>query len=411
MSGRNGHNGHNGYGGRVAAIADLAVGIGANVQAGQNVAIGAETGHEPIARATAEAAYRRGAKFVDVSYFDPHIKRARLKHAPRETLGFVPSWIGERVLAIGEDGGARISFQGPVEPHLFDDIDPELLGIDLLPRTREGIIVTANQQTNWCIVPYPTRDWAALVHPDMEPDAAYELLWQEIERILRLDEPDPVAAWEARIAQLEGISSRLNELKLDHLRYSGPGTDLTVGLFPGSRWISGKMSSIHGVEFTANIPTEETFTAPDPMRVDGVVTATKPLLVPGAAPIEGLRVRFEGGRAVQIDADSGAQILRSMCEKDEGAARLGEVALVDRESRIGQSGSVFYSILLDENAASHLALGNAYPFSVADGPERERANSSAIHVDFMVGSPEVAVTGVRADGTEVPLLRDGAWLI
>jgi aminopeptidase len=406
-----GLNGHDALNGRVAAIAELAVGVGANVQPDQVVTINAEPGQEPITRAVAEAAYRRGAKFVDVTYFDPHVKHARLKHAPRETLGFVPSWIGDRALAIGEAGGARISFQGPIEPHLFDDVDPELLGIDLLPRTREWFSVIGKRQINWSIVPFPTRDWAALVHPDMEPDAAYELLWEQVERILRLDEPDPKAAWRARIAQLLEISDRLNGLALDALRYTGPGTDLTVGLLPGSRWTSGRMSSIHGVEFTANIPTEETFTAPDPMRVDGVVTATKPLLVPGTAPIEGLRVRFEGGRAVQIDADSNADILRSMTAKDEGAARLGEVALVDRESRIGQSGSVFYSILLDENAASHLAFGNAYPFSVQDGPDRARVNTSAIHVDFMVGSADVEVTGVTRDGAEVPLLREGAWVI
>jgi len=396
---------------RVAAIAELAVGIGANVQPGQVVTISVEPGQEPISRAVAEAAYAHGAKFVDVSYFDPHVKHSRLKHAPRETLSFVPEWIGDRVLAIGEAGAARISFQGVIDPGLFDDVDPELLGIDMLPRTKEGITVTAKHQTNWCIVPFPTPGWATLVHPDMEPDAAYEHLWQQIERILRLDEPDPVVAWEARLTQLRAISERLNELKLDRLQYTGPGTELTVGLFPGSRWASGGMENIHGIPFTANLPTEETFTAPDPARVDGVVTATKPLQIPGAAPIEGLRVRFEGGRAVQIDADSGVEILRSMCAKDEGAARIGEVALVDRESRIGQSGSVFYSILLDENAASHLALGNAYPFTVEDGPDRERANRSSIHIDFMVGSNEVDVTGVRTDGSEVPLLRDGAWQI
>lgn len=396
---------------RIAAIAELAVGIGANVQPGQVVAISAETGHEPISRAVAEAAYARGAKYVDVSYFDPHVKHSRLKHAARDTLGYVPPWIGERILQIGEAGAARISFQGPIDPHLFDDVDPELLGLDLLPRTRESITVTSKEQTNWSIVPFPTPDWARLVHPELEPHEAYALLWQEIERILRLDEPDPVAAWLARLDQLEGISARLNELALDQLRYNGPGTDLTVGLLPTSKWISGRMTNVHGITHTANIPTEETFTAPDPLRVDGTVTATKPLLVPGAAPIEGLRVRFERGRAVQINADSGAEILRAMCATDEGAARIGEVALVDRESRIGQSGSVFYSILLDENAASHLALGNAYPFSVQEGPDRERANSSAIHVDFMVGSSEVAVTGIRRDGSEVPLLRDGAWVI
>jgi aminopeptidase len=396
---------------RVAAIAEIAVGIGANVQAGQIVSLSVEPGQELLSRAVAEACYLRGAKFVDVSYFDPHVKHSRLKHADRETLDFVPAWIGERVLALGEASAARINFQGVGEPHLFDDIDPELLGIDLLPRTKESMVVVGKQQTNWCIVPFPTQGWASLVHPELEPDAAYERLWVEIERILRLDEPDPVAAWEARLAQLAGISSGLNELRLDHLRYSGPGTDLTVGLLPGSKWISGAMENIHGIRFTANVPTEETFTAPDPTRVDGTVTATKPLMIPGAGPIEGLRVRFEGGRAVQIDADSGAEILRSMCDKDEGAARIGEVALVDRESRIGQSGSVFYSILLDENAASHLALGAAYPFSVQEGPDRERANKSTIHVDFMIGSSEVDVTGVTADGREVPLLREGAWQI
>jgi len=396
---------------RVAAIAELAVGIGANVQPGQIVAISAEPGQEPISRAVAEAAYRRGAKFVDVSYFDPHIKHSRLRHAARETLDFVPSWIGDRVLALGEAGCARVSFQGVVEPGLFDDIDPELLGIDVLPRTKESMIVTGKQQTNWCIVPFPTPGWAGLVHPELEAEQAYERLWQEIERILRLDKPDPVAAWEARLAQLREISGKLNEMRLDHLRYEGPGTELTIGLLPTSTWISGGMSSIHGIPFTANLPTEETFTAPDPTRVDGVVTATKPLQIPGAAPIEGLRVRFEGGRAVQFDADSGAEILRSMSEKDEGAARIGEVALVDRDSRVGQSGSVFYSILLDENAASHIALGSAYPFSVEEGPDRDRVNKSGIHVDFMIGSSEVAVTGVRSDGSEVPLLRDGAWVI
>ena len=187
----------------MAAIAELAVSVGANVQPGQIVAISAEPGQEPISRAVAEAAYALGAKFVDVNYFDPHIKHSRLKHAPRDTLEFVPHWIGDRVLALGEAGAARISFQGPSEPHLFDDIDPQLLGIDLLPRTREGMIVVGKQQTNWCIVPFPTPGWAELVHPDLEPGAAYELLWEEIERILRLDEPDPAAAWETRSAQLE----------------------------------------------------------------------------------------------------------------------------------------------------------------------------------------------------------------
>ena len=346
---------------RIAAIAQLAVGLGANIQPGQIVGISVEPGQELISRAVAEAAYARGAKYVDAWYFDPHLKHSRLQHVARDTLGYVPPWIGERMLQLGEVGAARIAFQAPIEPHLFDDVDPQLLGLDLMPRIRESLTVTASRQSNWTIVPFPTPDWATLVHPDLEPEAAYARLWEQIERIMRLDEPDPVAAWETRLGQLETVSGKLNALELDALRYEGPGTDLTVGLLPGSRWLSGRMTTIHGITHTVNIPTEETFTAPDPLRLDGVVTATKPLLVPGAAPIEGLRLRFEGGRATQIDADSGAEILRSMCAKDEGAARIGEVALVDRESRIGQSGSVFYSILLDENAASPPGAGERLP--------------------------------------------------
>jgi aminopeptidase len=396
---------------RVAAIAELAVGIGANVQPDQVVGLSVEPGQEALSRAVAEAAYAQGARYVDAWYFDPHLKHSRLKHAPHETLAYVPPWIGERTLTLGELGAARISFAGVSEPDLFDDVDPELLGIDLLPRIKESMVVVGKQQCNWTIVPFPTHDWARLVHPELEPEAAYERLWLEIERILRLDEPDPVAAWKERLADLARVSAKLDELALDRLHYFGPGTDLTIGLLPSSRWISGQMTTIHGVTHTANLPTEETFTAPDPLRVDGVVAATKPLLIPGASPIEGLRVKFEGGRAVEIDAETGAELLRSMTAKDEGAARIGEVALVDRESRIGQSGSVFYSILLDENAASHLALGSAYPFSVGDDADRLRANTSAIHVDFMVGSSEVAVTGVTRAGAEVELLRDGSWQI
>jgi aminopeptidase len=397
---------------RIRAIAELAVGLGANVQPGQVVSISLEPGQEPIVRAAAEAAYAAGAKFVDLGYFDPHVKHSRLKHAARDTLDYVPPWLGDRALAIGEEGAAMIRFFGIEEPHLFDDVDPELLGIDVLPRIKESMIVVGKRQCNWTILPYPTQDWAGLVHPELEPEAAYEKLWEEVEWILRLNEPDPIATWVERLDKLGEISTTLTGLRFDHLRYRGPGTDLTIGLLPSSTWMSGRLlPTIHGITHTANLPTEETFTAPDPLRVDGVVTATKPLLIPGASPIEGLKVRFEAGRAVEIDADQGAEILRSMVEKDEGAARIGEVALVDRESRIGQTGSVFYSILLDENASSHLALGNAYIFTVEDEADRERVNRSAIHVDFMIGSDEVEVTGVKHDGTEVPLLRGGTWQV
>jgi aminopeptidase len=393
------------------ALTELVVGIGANIQPGQVVSIQTQPGQEEITRAVAEAAYARGAKYVDVWLFDPYVKRSRLAHADRETLTYVPAWIGERTLQLGELNAARVSFQGPVAPRLMDDADPELLGLDMLPRLRESSIVVGKQLCNWTIVPWPNPAWAAMVHPELDGADAYALLWEEIAVICRLNEPDPTAAWAQRLGALEANADRLTELRLDALHFVGPGTDLTVGLLRSSRWIAGRMATVTGIVHAANLPTEEVFTAPDPARVDGVVRSTKPLLIPGAARIERLTVRFEAGRAVEINADKGAEILRTMTARDDGACRLGEVALVDRESRVGQSGVVFSDILLDENSASHIALGNAYPFSVGDADDRERANVSEIHIDFMIGSDEVAVDGLLADGSVVPLLRDGVWQI
>jgi aminopeptidase len=393
------------------ALTELVVGIGANVQPGQVVGIQTQPGQEMITRAVAEAAYARGAKYVDVWLFDPYVKRSRLAHADRGTLTYVPAWIGERTLQLGELKAARISFQGPVAPRLMDAVDPELLGLDMLPRLRESGIVVSKQLCNWTIVPWPNPAWASMVHPELEAAEAYERLWEEIAVICRLNEPDPTAAWSERLGTLEANADRLTELRLDAVHFVGPGTDLTVGLLPSSRWMAGRMETVTGIVHAANLPTEEVFTAPDPARVEGVARSTKPLLVPGSARIEGLTVRFEGGRAVEINADKGSEILRTMTARDDGGCRLGEVALVDRESRVGQSGLVFSDILLDENSASHIALGDAYPFSVDDAADRERANASEIHIDFMIGSDEVAVDGLRADGSVVPLLRRGVWQI
>jgi aminopeptidase len=395
--------------GTIRALAELIVRFGANVQPGQIVAIGSEPGKEPLTRAIAEVAYEQGAKFVDLAMFDVHLKHARALHAAEDTLGFVPPWYGERVLALGERRCARIALTGPVAPHLMDDVDPARLGKDMLPAIRESIQVVNERTTNWTVSPCPTADWAELVHPDLEPDAALDRLWSQIARVCRLDEPDPVASWNARLDRLVAVAGALDERRFDALHFEGPGTDLTVGLLPTSIWQCARFSTIDGIQHVPNVPSEEVFTTPDPERVDGVVRATKPLFVSGAL-VEGLRVRFEHGRAVEIDADQGAGTLRALTERDAGAARLGEVALVDRDGRIGQLDTVFYDTLLDENAASHIALGQSYEFAVGE-PDLERANSSEIHVDFMIGSNEVAVTGVEADGGRVPLLRGGEWQI
>ena len=393
------------------ALVQLAVGFGAAVQPGQVVLIDVETGLERYARAAAEAAYEAGAKYVDVAYFDPHVKHARLIHADRDTLTYVPPWLGQRLLDAGKLQGARIGFYGDTEPDLMADIDPALLGLDISPRRKESSVVVGERQVNWTILPAVTPAWAQSLHPDLAPELAQAQLWETIAHVLRLDEPDPVAAWQKRFAGLKRVRETLDELALDAVHFTGPGTDLMIGLLPGSRWHAAEQETAWGQIHHANLPTEEVFTTPDPQRTHGFVTATRPLLVPGAAMVRGLKVHFEAGRAVGLESESGGAVLEAMAARDDGAARLGEVALVDRESRVGQTGQVFNNILLDENAASHIALGNGYPFTLADDDSKQRMNTSSIHIDFMIGSDQVDVTGITRVGAERPLLRGGAWQI
>ena len=394
---------------RIERLADLAVGLGANLQPGQVLGISGTFGQEELVRAIAEAGYRRGAKYVDAVYFDYQVKHARLKYAPADTLDFVPPWLGQRLLALEEAGSARIALTGPTVPGLFDDLDPVRSGKDQLPFVKEIVEVIDRRTMNWTVVPCPGPAWAQLVYPDLAPADALEALWQAVEHVCRLDTPDAIAAWRDRAGQLDRAAKTLTALRLDRLRFVGPGTDLTVGLLPSTKWLAAMEETVDGVAHLANLPTEEVFATPDPERTEGIVRSTKPLLNNGAI-IRDLVVRFEKGRAVQIDASSGAEVLRGRAAMDAGAARLGEVALVDRESRIGKLDTVFYETLLDENAASHIALGGGFPFGVGEA-DKPRVNRSAIHIDFMIGADDVAVTGVTPDGREVPLLRGGAWQI
>jgi aminopeptidase len=394
----------------IVALAELAVGFGANVQPGQIVAVSSEPGKEHLARAVAEAAYARGALFVDVSVFDVHVKRARLRHADPATLEFVPSWIGDRVTRLGEEKAALVSLNGPVAPHVMDDVDPALLGRDMLPRVRESNALVDHRLINWTAVPCPNADWAALVYPDLPAEDALARLWEDVAHICRLRDDDPVAAWNDRLSRLIDVASRLSSLQLGALQFEGPGTDLTIGLFPSSTWMGARFTTADGLVHAPNLPTEEVFTTPDPARAEGTVTSTKPLFISGGL-VTGLRIRFESGRAVQIDADTGADTVRALAARDENACRLGEVALVDRDSRIGSLDTVFYDTLLDENAASHIALGQGFGFAIEDDTDRKRVNRSEIHVDFMIGSDAVAVTGLTAAGERLPLLRDGEWQV
>jgi aminopeptidase len=394
--------------GRTQRLADLAVSFGANVQPGQIVAMIAETGQEDVARSVAEAAYRAGAKYVDVFYFDPHVKHSRLLHAPEETLDYVPPWYGERALHVGDERGARISFAGSTTEGLFDDVDPRRAGKDLFPFTKESLQITGDRTTNWCVVPAPTQAWASSVFPDLDSEEAYNRLWEQVSHVMRLDEDDPVAAWEERIAFLNGAASRLTERRFDAIHFRREGTDLAIGLFPSSSWWAADFTTVDGLRHMPNLPTEEVFTTPDPTRTEGTVTASMPLMLPGGVLVDGLRVHFEEGRAVEVDADIGAEAVRAMVANDDGAARLGEVALVDGEGRIGKLGTVFRTTLIDENSASHIALGNGYGFVLGED-DLPQMNTSRIHVDFMIGHPDMEVDGITANGERVPILRQGSW--
>ena len=393
-------------------FADLIVSVGANVQPDQVVAVEALPEMQPLVREIVRRAYEKGARFVEVQYFDAEAKRLRAELAPEGTLDWVPPWLGRRMLDLGDLDAARIVLAPRMPPGMMDGVDPARAAKDRLPTVKEMFKTIDDRSIAWTISPYPVEGWARRVYPELGAAEAVDRLWADVVHVCRLDEPDPAAAWNTRVDELWQVASRLDALDLDAVRFVGPGTDLTVGLLPSSRFAKegGASQTRTGVRHVPNIPTEEVYTTPDPTRTEGVVAATKPLEV-GGSLVEGIRIRFAGGRAVEIDADRNAEALRQQCATDEGALHLGEVALVDRESRIGKLGTTFFNTLLDENAACHLALGDAYAAPVADPADVERINESDVHIDFMIGSDDVEVTGVTKAGAEIPILRGGSWQI
>jgi aminopeptidase len=390
-------------------LAELAV-FGANVQPGQLVAVTSYLGKEDLTRKVARAAYQRGAKYVDVLYFDQWLKRERIAHAAEDTLEYVPPWMRERLFYLSDQHAARVSLSGPHAPNALDGLDAGRAGRDLIPYLPETGEIVNRMTTSWCIVPAPTRSWAELVYPGLEGDEAYEQLWEDVAHVCRLDTDDPAEAWIERSAELKENADRLTARRFDALRLHGPGTDLTIGLLRSAHWAAGDLETVDGRRHSPNIPTEELFTTPDPARVDGHVTATMPLELSGSI-ISGIRVEFEGGRAVKIDADTGVDALRAVASHDDGASRLGEIALVDGAGRVGPLERVFYDTLLDENAATHIALGDGYDHPVEDPAEKERVNKSHVHIDFMIGSLELGVDGITTGGDTLPVLRAGSWQI
>ncbi len=391
-------------------LADLIVGFGANVQPGQLVGVSTYLGKEDLTREIARAAYERGARYVDVLYWDHWVKRERLLHGDPATLDYIPQWMRDRMLSFSAEHGARIALNGPHDPRAFADVPAERMGADLLPYLPETGSIVNHRTTNWCVAPGPTHGWAEVVYPGLGPGEAYDRLWEAIAHVCRLDSDDPVAAWRERMETVKRGATALTDRRFDAIRLHGPGTDLTIGLFRSSMWHAAEFVTIDGLEHFPNIPSEETFTTPDPLRVEGHVTATRPLELYGSV-ITGIRVAFEGGRAVKIDAEVNAEALRNACAKDDGASRLGELALVDGGGRIGPLDTVFFDTLLDENAASHIALGSGYALAVEDEDEKARINESEIHIDFMIGSPELKVDGITDAGEHVPVLRNGDWQV
>jgi aminopeptidase len=275
---------------------------------------------------------------------------------------------------------------------------------------REGIKVVNDRTTNWTICPCPTQVWADLVFPELDEAERLPRLEHELLHVLRLDEDDPIGAWRARADTLVGSAERMAERRFDALHYEGPGTDLTIGLLPSANWEAARFHTVEGIEHMPNLPTEEVFTTPDPERTDGTVTSTKPLVLTDGTVVRDLVVRFEGGRVADMRASEGGETLATIARTDDGAGRLGEVALVDREGRIGELGTIFYDTLIDENASSHIALGQGFPF-LLDEDDRPRCNESEIHIDFMIGSNELTVTGITREGERVPVLAEGRWQI
>lgn len=399
---------------RTKALARLAVELGANVAPGQDLVVLAyDVEHAGLAREIAEAAYRVGAHYVSVLYWDQHVKRSRLLHADETSLDYTPGWWDRHIEECLERRGASILIWGDPYPDLLTDIDPARTGRDSMPLTGPLHAMHASGEVNWTVIPGPSSGMARRLLGAADPDA----LWDVYAPILRLDAEDPVAAWREHIAGLRTRAEGLNARGFEALRFQGPGTNLTLGLLRGAIWIAAGFETTWGREMIANMPTEEVFTTPDNRVAEGTVAATRPFQLIGGPTVEGLRLRFEGGRVVEVEADQGADAVRARLEADDGAVRLGEVALVDGTSPIGRSGRVFNDILFDENATCHVALGNGYSFTVpdlpADGAARaERGfNMSAIHQDLMIGGPEVAVVGLDAAGNATPILRDNVWLL
>jgi aminopeptidase len=397
--------------------ADLIVKVGLNLRAGQRLFIQSPLEGAPLAQHVTASAYKAGARFVDVIYVDEQILLQRFIHAPRDSFEEYQVWLPELVRATLSNGDAVLALKAD-DPDLLKDQDPNLVGTYLKTRLKynrmySDLIMT--NASNWTIVSMPIPSWAAKMFPGLSTEDQISKLWDAIGATCRLGEEDPVAVWKEHDRQLHARRELLTRKQYTCLKYRAPGTDLTVGLPAGHRWMGGHSTSGNGIDFIPNMPTEEVFTLPHKDRVDGIVRSTLPLSYQGAL-IENFSMTFIEGRIVEFHAEKGEQVLRELLDTDDGARRLGEVALVPKNSPIANSGLMFYNTLFDENAASHLAFGRAYQFTLQDGEgltieefAARGGNHSLAHVDFMVGSDQLDLDGVLPNGQVEPVMRNGEW--
>ncbi|PYI51593.1 aminopeptidase [Paenibacillus flagellatus] len=397
--------------------AELAVRVGINVQQGQTLVVTAPLTAAELVRAIARKAYEAGAKNVHVEWNDETLTQIKYKMAPDEAFAEYPMFRAKGWEEFAENGAGFLSIYSP-NPDLLNGVDPQRIA------TASKTAATALQgwrsytmahRVSWSLISTPTVEWASKVFPDVPADEAVEKLWDVILKAVRVDKDDPVAAWKAHNAQIAKMVDYLNAKQYKQLVYRGEGTDLTVDMPENHVWCGGSRPNAKGVEFNPNMPTEEVFTMPHKDGVNGVVRSTKPLNH-GGTLIDNFTLRFENGRVVDFTAEKGYDALKLLLDTDEGARRLGEMALVPFRSPISDTNLIFYNTLYDENASCHFALGRAYPTTIEGGEEMTKeqlaergANDSLVHVDFMMGSADLSIDGVTADGRREPIFRDGNW--
>jgi aminopeptidase len=402
---------------KLDAYAEVTVAVGLNLQPEQVLIIDASIEAAPLVRRIVDYAYRRGARLVDVMWSDPDTLLTRYRYAPEGSLDDLPSWRGDALQRAGEQGAAVLHLRAP-QPDLYAGVEAQKIGAVQGATRRLNRAYTAQrdrQRINWSIASYPSQSWADKVFPDLPADERVGRLWEAIFAAVRADGADPVGAWREHLTTLDRARQHLQARRYRALRYRGPGTDLEVGLPDGHLWMSAEFERVQGTRYVANLPTEEVFTSPHSGRTEGRVAASMPLSYAGTL-IDGMGLRFEEGRVVEAWADRGQQILEGLLDSDDGARRLGEVALVTESSPIARSKLLFLNTLFDENAACHLALGSGFGYCLDGWQQQDRAtitaagiNASLVHLDFMIGSNRLDIDGVTAEGSEEAIMRAGEW--